>query len=56
MSGKGDSPRPFSVTPEEFAASHERIFGKRPARTPYVPPHLPDTAATWKTGESNGTD
>lgn len=40
--GKGDMPRPFSVTPEEFAANHERIFGKRPPRPRYVPPPLPD--------------
>ena len=28
--GKGDSPRPFSVTQEEFANSIDRIFGARP--------------------------
>ena len=27
--GKGSSPRPFSVTQEEFANSFELIFGKR---------------------------
>lgn len=27
--GKGSSPRPFSVTPEEFANSWETIFGKK---------------------------
>ena len=28
--GKGDSPRPFSVSQEEFANNFERIFGKKP--------------------------
>jgi hypothetical protein len=27
--GKGSSPRPFSVSQEEFADSFERIFGKK---------------------------
>jgi len=27
--GKGSSPRPFSVSQEEFANSFERIFGKK---------------------------
>jgi len=27
--GKGPSPRPFSVSQEEFANSFERIFGKK---------------------------
>ena len=29
MSGKGSSPRPFSVTQEEFGNKFENIFGKR---------------------------
>lgn len=40
MSGKGHAPRPFSVPLEEFAASHELIFGKK-VRQQYVPPPLP---------------
>ena len=43
--GKGDLPRPFSVTPEEFTANHERIFGKKPPRPRYVPPPLPNAAS-----------
>lgn len=27
--GKGSSPRPFSVTPEEFEANWDRIFKKK---------------------------
>jgi hypothetical protein len=27
--GKGSSPRPFSVSQEEFANSFEKIFGKK---------------------------
>ena len=27
--GKGSSPRPFSVSQDEFANSFERIFGKK---------------------------
>ena len=27
--GKGSSPRPFSVSPEEFANNFDRIFGNR---------------------------
>lgn len=29
MSGKGSSPRPFSVTQEEFGNKFETIFGKK---------------------------
>lgn len=28
MSGKGSTPRPFSVSQDEFADNFERIFGK----------------------------
>ena len=31
---KGSSPRPFSVSQEEFANSFDRIFGKRDRMTP----------------------
>ena len=34
--GKSDTPRPFSVSPEEFGNRHETIFGKKPPRVPYV--------------------
>lgn len=34
--GKGDSPRPFSVSQDEFNDRHEAIFGKKPPRVPYV--------------------
>lgn len=43
--GKGSGPRPFSVPLDEFAANHERIFGKRPPRPRYVPPPLPNAAS-----------
>jgi hypothetical protein len=36
MSGKGSSPRPFSVSHEEFANSFERIFGKKNKMSPSV--------------------
>jgi hypothetical protein len=39
--GKGSAPRPYSVPQEEFNRRHEQIFGKRPAKAPYVPPPLP---------------
>ena len=29
MSGKGSTPRPYSVTPDEFADSWSRIFGSK---------------------------
>jgi hypothetical protein len=29
MSGKGSAPRPYSVTPDEFADSWARIFGNK---------------------------
>lgn len=38
--GKGSVARPFSVSPESFSSSYERIFGTRPTRTPYVPAPL----------------
>lgn len=34
--GKGDTPRPFNISQEEFANRHEAIFGKKPPRKPYV--------------------
>lgn len=34
--GKGDTPRPFSVSQEEWQSRHEAIFGKKSARVPYV--------------------
>lgn len=30
MSGKGSSPRPFSVSQDKFAENWDRIFGKKP--------------------------
>ena len=38
---KGSSPRPFSVSQEEFGNRMDAIFGKKPAKEPYVPPPLP---------------
>lgn len=40
--GKGSSPRPFSVSLDEFGERHETIFGKKPPKVPYVyvPPTL----------------
>ena len=32
MSGKGDSPRPFSISQEEFGNRYETIFGKKSKR------------------------
>lgn len=29
MSGKGSSPRPFSVSQEEYHNNYDRIFGKK---------------------------
>jgi hypothetical protein len=40
MSGKGWTPRPFSVAREVYESNHEAIFGKRERRQ-YVPPVLP---------------
>lgn len=34
--GKGDTPRPFSVSQEEYQNRHEAIFGKKPPKVPYV--------------------
>ena len=34
--GKGDTPRPFGISQEEFAERHEAIFGKKPPKVPYV--------------------
>ena len=34
--GKGDTPRPFSVSQDEYQARHEAIFGKKPSKVPYV--------------------
>lgn len=40
--GKGSAPRPFSVDDDTFTSNHERTFGKRPPKTPYKHPLLPD--------------
>ena len=34
MSGKGSTPRPFSVSQEEFGNNFDRIFGKKNKMTP----------------------
>ena len=34
--GKGSSPRPFSVSQEEFGNNFDRIFGKKNRMTPRV--------------------
>jgi hypothetical protein len=34
--GKGDVPRPFNISQEEYQQRHEAIFGKKPPRVPYV--------------------
>jgi hypothetical protein len=34
--GKGDSPRPFSVSQEDFGNRYETIFGKKNRMTPHV--------------------
>lgn len=31
MSGKGDTPRPYSVKADEFASNWDRIFGAKPS-------------------------
>jgi hypothetical protein len=40
MSGKGSTPRPFSVPLEDFAASFEHIFGK-PSKCPVCNENTP---------------
>jgi len=32
MAGKGDKPRPLSVSYEEYAESYNTIFGKKPTK------------------------
>jgi hypothetical protein len=39
---KGSSPRPFSVTLDEFSKNMDRIFGEKSIKERYVPPPLPD--------------
>jgi hypothetical protein len=52
--GKGDTPRPFSVSPDEFGNRHETIFGKKPPKVPYVyvPPVTEDEAPDTKVRDS----
>ena len=45
---KGSSPRPFSVSQEEFGNRMDAIFGKKPPKEPYVPPPLPDLSKDSK--------
>lgn len=42
MSGKGSSPRPYSVSLEEFDNKFDTIFGKKEPKERYVPPPLPE--------------
>lgn len=42
MAGKGSTPRPFSVSQEEFDKKFDTIFGNKPKKEQYVPPPLPD--------------
>jgi hypothetical protein len=46
--GKGDTPRPLSVSQKEFNERHETIFGKKPPKVPYVyvPPENSDETPT----------
>ena len=39
---KGSSPRPFSISQEEYGNRMDAIFGKKPSKEPYVPPPLPE--------------
>jgi hypothetical protein len=39
---KGSRPRPFSIGQEELGNRIESIFGKKPPRTQYIPPPLPE--------------
>lgn len=41
---KGSSPRPFSISQEEFGNRLESIFGKKPQKPQYVPPPLPSAS------------
>ena len=38
---KGSSPRPFTVSQEEYGNRMDAIFGKKPPKPQYVPPPLP---------------
>ena len=37
---KGSSPRPFSVTQDEYAKNFDAIFGKKNQKEQYIPPTL----------------
>ncbi|CAB4241579.1 hypothetical protein UFOVP71_117 [uncultured Caudovirales phage] len=56
--GKGDTPRPYSVSPEEFSARHEIIFGKKEPRKPwvYVPPEKENPEKQENTENSTNQD
>jgi hypothetical protein len=48
MSGKGSSPRPFSVSQDTFASNYEAIFGKKKPKCEHCGktdcPHAIDSA------------
>ena len=48
MAGKGSTPRPFSVSQDEFDKRFDTIFGNKPKKEQYVPPPLPDMAEKKK--------
>lgn len=57
---KGSSPRPFSISQEEYGQKLENIFGVKPKKEPYVPPPLPDDfykeekkTSIWQSADNN---
>jgi hypothetical protein len=38
---KGSTPRPYSVSQDQFANNFDSIFGKKKPKEQYVPPPLP---------------
>jgi hypothetical protein len=41
MAGKGDRPRPFSISQREYGDRMDAIFGKKQPKEQYVPPPIP---------------
>jgi hypothetical protein len=56
MSGKGSSPRPFSVDQDTFASNWDRIFARTPKTQPQQWDHYNDLPAPNAYEETNVQD
>ena len=54
--GKGSSPRPFSVSQDQYDSVFENTFGKKEPKPRWVPPPLPDFVVKTKATDPDSKD